>query len=303
MTVVDTIMYFSGRMYTPQVMTHMLGKRVPRLLSHAYPHDIDVYLSHALRMGVTGVDMMIDSGAFTSWSLGHPVGLDELIAYDASLMQRFPDHRFTFIALDVIPGERGRMATQNEIDIAVRKSYDNFLVMRQALPGARILPVYHSGEDKWLRDAYLKLTDYICLSPNQNLSEHQRFQWAQEVIVPGYKFHGLATTGNKMLSYVDWYSVDSSGWLMVAAMGSVLFPVGGKLKPLSVSNTAPTKKVQGQHIENMNESPWIIDAIQRMGYDPQKLATDYNERICFNIDRWNETHWVKTPVQNVGLFD
>lgn len=298
----DTIMYFSGRMDVDKVEDYLVDKQVHRLFTYAYPNDIHKYLARCQRRGKRA-RIMVDSGAFTAWSQGHPVRLQDLITYDTDLLRRYPDHDFIFIALDVIPGERGRMATQVEIDAAVRQSYDNFLVMRQSFPNARVLPVYHSGEDKRLRNAYLALTDYVCLSPNQNLSESQRFNWAQEVIVPGYKFHGLATTGNKMLSYIDWYSVDSSGWLMVAAMGSVLFPIGGRLKPLSVSSTAPTKKVQGQHIDNMYESPWIIERIRAMGYDEHQLATDYMARICFNIDRWNEIHWVKTPIQNAGLFD
>lgn len=298
----DTIMYFSGSMTHPDVVERLTSTNVHRLFTFAAPKEVHEYLRYC-DAHQRKAHIMLDSGAFTAWNIGKPVRLQDLITYDIELIRRYPHHEFTFIALDVIPGERGRMATQGEIDIAVRQSYDNFRTMQQALPQARVLPVYHSGEAKWLRDAYLKLTDYVCLSPNQNLNERQRFQWAQEVIVPGVKFHGLATTGNMMLSYVDWYSVDSSGWLMVAAMGSVLFPIGGKLKPLSVSSTAPTRKVQGQHIENMNEAPWILEQIRAMGYDPQKLATDYAARICFNIDRWNEVHWVKTPVQNAGLFD
>ena len=296
-----TTMYFSGSMTHPSVVERLTSTGVHRLFTYAAPKEVHEYLRYC-DQHQRKARIMLDSGAFTAWNIGKPVQLEKLVAYDLDLIQRYPHHEFVFIALDVIPGERGRMATQVEIDAAVRQSYNNFRHMQAALGGATVLPVYHSGEDKRLRDAYLSLTDYVCLSPNQNMSEAQRFQWARESIVDGYKFHGLATTGNRMLTFVDWFSVDSSGWLMVAAMGAILFPVGNELKPVSVSSTAPTRKVAGQHITTMGEAPWVIEKIRAQGYDPEVLATDYAARICWNIDRWNENHWNKRPQRANTLF-
>jgi hypothetical protein len=194
------------------------------------------------------------------------------------------------------------MATQGEIDKAVDESYQNFLTMIQEFPGQMVLPVYHSGEDRHIRDRYLQHANYICLSMNQNLSENARLRWAREAYVPGVYFHGLAATGNAMLSLVDWYSVDSSGWLMVAAMGSILFPIGNKLRPLSVSDTAPTTKQAGKHLKTMSEAPWIEEYIRSRGYDPETLGSDYAKRICWNIDMWNDPPWVKRIIQPEGLF-
>lgn len=296
-----TVMYFSGSMTHPHVVERLTSTGVHRLFTFAAPKEVHEYLRYC-DQHQRKARIMLDSGAFTAWNIGKPVQLKNLIDYDLDLIRRYPQHEFVFIALDVIPGERGRMATEGEIAKAVEQSYNNFLTMRQALPGARVLPVYHSGESRALRDAYLDLTDYVCLSPNQNLSEKQRFAWASEAIVPGFKFHGLATTGNRMMSHVDWYSVDSSGWLMVAAMGSILFPVGNGLRPVSVSDTAPTRKIAGQHIENMNEAPWIREYIWSRGYDPDRLTTDYAARICWNIDQWNSPPRQKDIVKPEGLF-
>lgn len=294
-------MYFSGSMTHPDVVERLTSTGVRRLFTFAAPKEVHEYLHYCDQRG-RRARIMLDSGAFTAWNIGRPVQLADLIAYDKGLIQKYPHHEFVFIALDVIPGERGRMACESEIAAAVRQSYDNFLVMQQELRGATVLPVYHSGESKQLRDAYLSLTDYICLSPNQNLSEKQRFAWAREAITPGFKFHGLATTGNRMLSYVDWYSVDSSGWLMVAAMGSILFPVGDKLQPLSISDTAPTRKIAGQHLFNMAEGPKIAEQIRAKGYDVMDLATNYAARICWNIDQWNNPPWRKRTAPPEGLF-
>lgn len=294
-------MYFSGSMTHPDVVERLTSTGVHRLFTFAAPKEVHEYLAYCDARGLRA-RIMLDSGAFTAWNIGKPVKLQNLIDYDLELLKRYPQHQFVFIALDVIPGARGRRATQTEINAAVEESYHNFRIMQQALPGQHVLPVYHSGEDRFVRDRFLQHVQYMCLSMNQDLSENQRLRWAREAMVPGVYFHGLAATGNAMLSQVDWYSVDSSGWLMVAAMGSILFPLGKSLKPLSVSSTAPTLKQHGKHLANMSEGPWIIEQIKARGYDPHVLSTDYAARICWNIDMWNSPPWQKAVVQPEGLF-
>ena len=120
--------------------------------------------------------------------------------------------------------------------------------------------------------------------------------------MPGYKFHGLAATGNRMLTQVDWYSVDSAGALMVAAMGSILFPVGEELRTLPISAESPYVKQSGKHLFNMPENPWIIETIKEWGYSPDVLSSDYAQRVCWNIDMWSNPPWVKKIQPQVGLF-
>lgn len=297
----STIMYFSGSLAHPRVVEHLTATGVHRLFTFAYPKEVHDYLRYCDARN-RRARIMVDSGAFTAWSLGHPVKLDTLLAYDLDIVTRYPHHEFVFISLDVIPGSRNRAPTQGEIHAAVDESYQNFLTMQQALPGRTVLPVYHSGEDRYVRDRYLQHTPYICLSMNQNLPERQRLRWAREAMVPGFKFHGLAATGNAMLTEVDWYSVDSSSCLMTAALGSILFPMGNKLKPLSVSSTSPSRKQHGKHLENMPEADFIVYEIERRGYSVDELRDEYAARVCWNIDQWNAPPWVKDVVQPEGIF-
>jgi hypothetical protein len=297
----QTTMYFSGSMTHPHVVERLVSTNVHRLFTFAAPKEVHEYLAVCDAKGIRA-NIMIDSGAFTGWNIGKHVTLDALLAYNTDLLQRYPHHNFVFIALDVIPGSKGRMATQVEIDAAVEQSYINFRHMLQVFPQQQILPVYHSGEDRHVRDRYLQHAPYMCLSMNQDLSEQQRLLWAREAMVPGVHFHGLAATGNAMLTQVDWYSVDSSGWLMVAAMGSILFPVGNKLKPLPISLESPSRKVQGQHFATMHEREHMVGFIRQRGYNEEQLATDYAARICWNIDMWNAPPWQKKVIPPQGLF-
>lgn len=298
-----TKIYFSGSGYNPHVKERLTATHVHRLFTHAFPKDVHEYLDYCDERGRTGQNIMVDSGAFSAWNVGKPVQLQELIEYYKDIIVRHPRHSFVFIALDVIPGERGRVATEPEIAAAVQESVANYKVMHQEFRGHTILPVYHSGEAKSLRNLYLSMTDYIAISANQDLAEGVRYRFMREAFVPGFKFHGLAATGNRMLTGIDWYSVDSSGWLMTAAMGAILLPLKGGLKPVQVSAQSPSVKQRGKHILTMAEAPWIEQYIESKGYSLHRLTQDHAARTCWNIDRWNEHPWVKNIAQPESLFE
>ena len=166
----DTKLYFSGSMQHLSVVKKLMDLKSPRLLTFATWKEVPRYLGQCDEAGYS-CDMVIDSGAFSSWNIGKPVELKDLLLFDKWLIRTYPQHNFTFIALDVIPGSRSRMPDQDEINKAVEQSYQNFLVMQQELAGYTVLPVYHSGEDRFVRDRYLEHTNHMCLAMNQNLSE------------------------------------------------------------------------------------------------------------------------------------
>jgi len=296
-------MYFSGS-FREVVARRMIEHNAPRLFTYAYPKEAFMYLNIASEMGVH-CDILIDSGAFTAWNKGRPVQLEQLLAYHKQILDTYGDkHDFQFIALDVIPGERGRMATPQEMEDGMKRSFDNFLAMAEFHGDVKkVLPVYHSGEPVAFRDAFLEHTNHICLSMNQNLSERERVAWAMEAQVPGVKLHGLAATGTRIMEYVDWYSVDSAGWLMTAAMGSILWHNGKRFFPLAVSSDSPQRKEPGKHIENRPDSDTVKDLIYAKGFDPETLAVDYLERCFWNIEAWMEYQPRKRIQRIEGLFD
>lgn len=297
-----TKMYYSGSMKNELLDRKFLEEDCLRLFTFAYPKEAIEFLQFADSIGKRA-HLMIDSGAFTAWNSGKPVTLDELLYYDQYLVKNFGDrHDFVFISLDVIPGDRGRAPTPEEMQAGMDVSYTNYQSMQEAIPFP-VLPVYHSGEPIELRDAYLRLTDYICLSMNQTLSEKNRVQWARNAFKLGAKMHGLAATGNKMLTQVDWYSVDSSGWLMVAGMGSILMPHDGGVRVLAISKESPSRQTPNGHYTTLlNQSP-IDKAVADRGFNIEKLQTDYITRMLWNIEMWIEHPWVKDPVPGHGLFE
>lgn len=300
----DVQLYFSGSVQDSTIR-YLVANDVFRLCTFAYPKEAYEYLDTANEMGKR-CRMIIDSGAFTAWSIGKPVQLPDLIRYQDDLLKRYGDkHDFLFISLDVIPGEKGRAATSGEIDKAVVQSYDNFCTMQEHQRGHYVLPVYHSGEDPSLRDKYLARTDYICLSMDQGMAEQSRLAWAKRAAVPGYKYHGLAATGNNMVTQVDWYSVDSSSWVTVAAMGSILWPTpAGRFRVLAVSDTSPSRHNRGEHILSITQEERIaVEAyIRSLGFDPDRLRLEHAHRWEWNIYQWLHTPWRRAVTKPMDLF-
>lgn len=275
-----------------------------RLCTYAYAKEAYVYLDIADELKIRA-HMMIDSGAFTAWAGGNPVELPKLLAFSKDLIQKYGDrHDFIFISLDVMPGEKGRQATEAELKQSMRISYDNYLVYQQEMGEHTVLPVYHSGEPTSLRNWYLKHTDHICLSMNQGMGEKDRVNWATRVQVPGIKMHGLAATGVQMIRYVKWFSVDSASWIMIAAMGAIYWPSkDGKIATVSVSAKSPRVKIKNSHVSNLTMSQEMIEVIEKQGYTLDDLMHDYSSRMSWNLDVWENHKWIKTPLYQKGLFD
>ena len=305
-------LYLSGNVAAANeevtVEEFILRRPIPkqyRLMSFAYPRQVQDVLRTADKLGVR-INAIIDSGAFTAWSVGKPVQLKDLMDHNDQILRDYGDrHDFIFIALDVIPGERGRYATAEEIHAAVEQSFDNYLVMKQHYPNHYVLPVFHSGEEFSLRDKYLSHTDYICLSMDQGMSERERLEWGKRAAVPGFKYHGLAATGNRMVTEIDWYSVDSSSWVTVGAMGGILWPAeGNRLRTLPISTNSPLRHEAGKHYETVTEAERVeIDRfIRHYGFDPQVLAVNPYQRWKWNSLMWAFTPWRKNVQPPLDLF-
>lgn len=275
-----------------------------RLCTYAYPKEIYVYLDIAEELNIRA-KVMIDSGAFTAWAGGKPVQLKKLITYSKALIERYGGkHDFVFISLDVMPGEKGRNPTEAELKSSMRISYDNYLVYKKEMEPYEVVPVFHSGEPIQLRDWYLKHTNHIALSMNQAMGEKHRIDWATRVQVPGVKMHGLAATGTRMVRYVDWFSVDSAAWIMIAAMGNIYWPLAdGGIGVVSVSAKSPKIKSKDSHLTNMPMFSSLLSLLEKKGYTLDALMHDYSARMSWNLDVWMTHNWVRTPLFQRGLFD
>ena len=176
--------------------------------------------------------VMLDSGAFSAWSLGQEISLDDVKRAYAQFIETADDlfEEIWLINLDVIPGEKKRTPTRDEIEAAMRQSDANFADLRAAF-GNCVLPVYHQTESlERLDDVIAQVADttnYIGISPRNDVPENERVKWASDVHAIlqqqgcDVKTHGLATTGNKMMRSCHWHSGDSAAYVWHGAWGMV----------------------------------------------------------------------------------
>lgn len=176
--------------------------------------------------------ILLDSGAFTAWNKGETVTVDDVKRKYSRFIEA-ADGLFDEIwgiNLDVIPGERGRDPTPEEIEEAVRISDINYKLLTEEF-GNIILPVFHQGESFDRLGECVEQVDgkhnYICVSPRNDLPEGKRVDWSRDAhsIIkdrwPHIVTHGLATTGNRMVRNVPWYSGDSAAWVQHGGFGMI----------------------------------------------------------------------------------
>lgn len=196
-------------------MAEVLAKICKRLEDRPYPKHI-----------------MLDSGAFTAWNKGETTTVDDVKRKYSAFIERAGDlfDEIWGVNLDVIPGERGRDPTADELKRAVEVSDINYEILVCEF-GNVILPVFHQGEDIERLDECVAQVDgksnYICVSPRNDLAESHRVNWSRDIhheINRRYSHimtHGLATTGNRMVRTVPWYSGDSAAWVQHGGYGMI----------------------------------------------------------------------------------
>lgn len=231
----------------------------------------------------------LDSGAYSAWSRGASIDLDEYCAF----IKANSDHIEVYANLDVISGQPGRMATPAEVEEGARRSWENFEYM--CSEGLDPLPVFHAGEDwKWLDKMLAAGCDYIGLGGLVGLGVSGRRRWMDEVFLritdsegwPIVKVHGFGMTSVSLIFRYPWYSVDSASWLQSTMNGSVLLPAvrAGEF----IFDEPPTAVA----VSDRNDKPKVIPPSMRevflrwltlCGKTEKEVATHYYHRAVCNV--------------------
>jgi len=107
--------------------------------------------------------LLLDSGAFSAYSVGQKINADALIAY-AKLTG---DYLLAAINLDQIPGTLHRRAPEGEIRKACRLSHRAFKQMLDC--GVRVMPVHHQIDPRrWLYRLIDEGNTFIGVSPTDS---------------------------------------------------------------------------------------------------------------------------------------
>jgi len=169
----------------------------------------------------------LDSGAYSAWSRGTAIDIDEYVAFIKANIE----HIEVYACLDSIPGQPGRAATEKERREGAELTWSNYLYMKAE--GLDPLPVYHYGEDfKYLERMLGYGCDYIGIGGLVSVPGAMRRHWLDRLFKritnehgePIIKTHGFGMTSVPLIFRYPWYSVDSTSWIQATANGKVFLP-------------------------------------------------------------------------------
>jgi hypothetical protein len=189
------------------------------LLSFAFIKDVNRVI--ALLGDYRPKSLTLDSGAFSVWARGETIDLWAYTLFARRLRQALPPEiELNVVNLDVLPGAFGRTPTNDEREESAKKGWVNMLTLEKE--GLKVIHVYHQHEDlKWL-DRMREHSDYIGISPANDVSMKQKLQFMDSVyakIKGTIKTHGFAVTSPDQLYRYPLYSADSSSWSSPARYG------------------------------------------------------------------------------------
>lgn len=155
-------------------------------------------------------DLVLDSGAFTAWSLGISIDMRRY----ADFIKREAENITHAVALDVIGDWK-----------ASARNYDR---LRDLLDGAvEMLPIWHLGSPLSEMTRLCREYEYVAIGgavPHAKTPKRlmQHLLPAHKIARDaGVRLHGLGITGRTAMHRLPWTSVDSSSWVSAHRFGAL----------------------------------------------------------------------------------
>lgn len=229
-----------------------------------------------------GVQVFLDSGAFSAFSLGVEVDIE---AY-AEFIKENEDIILMASVLDAIGDPVGTYHNQNRLEKL----------------GVEVLPCFHYGEPMDLCEYYVNNYPYITLGgmvpiPNQKLEYWLDEVWEKVLTdkdgIARTKVHGFGLTSRKLMVKYPWYSVDSSSWVQAAANGAIVFPDMDTVVPISARSPQVRKFMGHYDTYPPSAQEYILRLLGYYGLTLEEVRDDYKGRWAlnaFSFDRVGRSH-------------
>lgn len=206
----------------------------------AYPYLNKQMIELLVRCGPQ-LRFLLDSGAFTAWKAGKPIGLDDYCRF----LEGLPIKPWRYFALDVIGDPHGTM-----------KNYQRMLDR-----GFTPVPIFTRGEDPSVLEDYYKTSDVVGVGGLVGTPNNRGFVRGIMRHVNHRKVHWLGFTDMNFIKVYKPFMCDSSSWESGARYGGLkLYLGGGQFK--SIKKTDFSNK----------PDPAVLDRIKNLGVDPFVLS-------------------------------
>lgn len=264
-----------------------ISKKARRLFSyyHLNERNFGIDTWEYLMKRKNKVNLFLDSGAFSAWTQGLEIDIEEYINF----IKSNKDFIEIYANLDVI-GVGGMQPNK----LTAKYTYNNQKIMEKA--GLSPIPVFHYGEPESYLKYYVENYNYIALGVAGNTGT-KLFPWLHRCFsnyicdnkgLPKIKVHGFAVTSLKLMLRFPWYSVDSTSWVITGRMGAIFVPrqknnewlYNENSQKIKISNINPSKQEKGKHFDTLTKSQqeYILQYIHEMGYKLGKSEFKYENQ-------------------------
>jgi len=238
--------------------------------------------------------LFIDSGAFSAWTKGKAIDVNEYIAW----INERADFIDLYGQIDVIPGDIVKGHTQEQVEAAAAATWENYLYMRPKMVKPEgLLYTFHVGEPytyleqalEW-KDDNGKLIPYIALGgmvgkpmPVKKAFLNSCFNIIKKSSNPKVKVHAFGMTSFPLLEQYPITSADSTSWIMTGANGNIMTDVG----IIAVSDQMAKLQSHYSHLPKHLQQAFEA-SLSEFGFTLDELRHSRDNRIMFNARYMNK---------------
>lgn len=232
--------------------------------------------------------LFIDSGAFSAWTKGKTIDVDEYINW----INERSDYIDLYAQVDVIPGDILKGHTQEQVEEAAQATWENYLYMRPKMNKPEgLLYTFHVGEPfryleqalDW-RDENGKPIPYMALGgmvgkpmPVKKSFLDTCFKIIKKSSNPDIKIHAFGMTSFPLLEQYPITSADSTSWIMTGANGNIMTDAG----IIAVSDQMAKLPTHYSHLPKHHQEEFQ-KTIEEFGFTLDELRESRDNRIMFN---------------------
>lgn len=247
--------------------------------------------------GRKDVSLMLDSGAFSAWTKKESIDVEDY----GKFLQKHGNDFDLIVNLDVIPGEFGQKAVPyDEMIQSIEQGWYNYhRLVEMGIPKKKLIHVFHQGEPFSYLEKMVNEMEYIGISPANDRTTSEKKVWLDECMryvlngngKPLVKFHGFGMTSLHLIWRYPWFSIDSTTWVLVGAMGGLLIPKTkfGRFtyreSPIILPVTMKNQPKEKKHYFNLSEieQSKVHRYLKDRGFDIKKVQDDGMERDRANM--------------------